>query len=45
MTTKEKLISEIDRLPEEILGEILKIIKSLKKAGYDPKMRNSTSVY
>lgn len=22
-----------------------KIIKSLKKAGYDPKMRNSTSVY
>jgi len=37
MTTKEKLISEIDRLPEEILGEILKFIKSLKKRTVDAK--------
>ena len=37
MTTKEKLISEIDHLPEEILGEILKFIKSLKKKTFAGK--------
>ena len=30
MTTREKLLTEIDRLPPDILGEVLKFIKSLK---------------
>ncbi len=30
MTTKEKLITEIDGLPEEILSKVLKFIESLK---------------
>ncbi|MBF0410475.1 MAG: hypothetical protein HQM10_24230 [Candidatus Riflebacteria bacterium] len=30
MTTKERLFNEIDRLPPDILGEVLKYIKSIK---------------
>ena len=30
MTTKERLLSEIDRLPPDILGEVLAFIKNLK---------------
>ena len=30
MTTKERLLSEIDKLPPDILGEVLKYIKDLK---------------
>ena len=30
MTTKERLLTEIDKLPPDILGEVLKFIKDLK---------------
>lgn len=30
MTTKEKLLTEIDKLPPDILGEVLIFIKTLK---------------
>ncbi|MFZ2956456.1 MAG: hypothetical protein WA705_06170 [Candidatus Ozemobacteraceae bacterium] len=30
MTTKDRLLSEIDKLPPDILGEVLKFIKDLK---------------
>ena len=30
MTTKERLLTEIDKLPPDILGEVLKFIKNLR---------------
>ena len=47
MTIKEKLKREIDALPDELLGKVLKFMRSLEKGtvNKNPKKKSSWSAF